>query len=268
MYGFLALHLDQQYLPLNQLSEPAASCNWWMNDRAVCLFMQSKMLAIELDFVKSANLSTSSMYDMLKTCHKQCGPMSQLTLISDALSINFKQNVPLDQTVQQIRATNEAIWAMGALSLEVFLSLLLVRALRKNYLILYRDIDNLIAAATKQFPFGSDSIINCITCEQADPKEPSLSSSQSSSTEAHIAQAPSRPKLKCPNTNFGQEGHTLPYCIKEGGGMAGKTVAEACAKQHENAKIAKESTTVSANTTAAAAVAGKGSCATTSYMGL
>ena len=100
MYGFLALHLDQSYSPPNQLSEPVASRNWGMNDRAVCSFMRSKMSAIELDFVKSPHLSTSGMYAILKVCHEQRGPTSQLTMISDALSIDFKRNVPLDQTVQ------------------------------------------------------------------------------------------------------------------------------------------------------------------------
>ena len=254
MYGFLALHLDQQYSPPNQLAEPVASRNWWMNDRAVCSFMRSKMSAIELDFVKSTNLSASSMYAMLKNRHEQRGPTSQLTMISDALSIDFKRNVPLDQTVQQIRATNEAIWAMGAPSPEVFLSLLLVRALRKNYPVLYRDIDNSIAASMKQYPFTSDLIISHIACEQNDPKEPSLSSSQSSSAEAHIAQS-SRPKPKCTNTNCGREGHTLPYCVKEGGGMAGKSVADARAKQRKDTKSARGSASVPANATASVAEA-------------
>ena len=65
----------------------------------------------------------------LKTWHEQHGPMSQLTMISDVLSIDFKRNVPLDQTIQQICATNKAIWAMGVPSPEVFLSLLLVQSL-------------------------------------------------------------------------------------------------------------------------------------------
>lgn len=52
--------------------------------------------------------------------------MSQLTMISDALSIDFKWNVPLDQMVQQIHTTNEAIWVMGAPLPKVFLLLLLV----------------------------------------------------------------------------------------------------------------------------------------------
>ena len=76
---------------------------------------------------------------------------------------------------------------MGAPSPEVFLSLLLVRALRKNYPVLYRDIDNSVAAATKQFPFGSDLIISRIAREQTDPKEPGLSFSQSAPAEAHVA---------------------------------------------------------------------------------
>ena len=163
----------------------------------------------------------------LKTWHEQHGPTSQLTMISDVLSIDFKRNVPLDQTIQQIHATNKAIWAMGVPSPEVFLSLLLVQSLQKNYPVLYRDIDNSIMAAMKQFPFTSDSIISCITREQADPKEPSLFSANPSSrsAEAHIAQS-SRPRPKCLNTNCGKEGHTLPYCIKEGRGIAGKTVGD------------------------------------------
>ena len=174
-------------------------------------------------------------------------------MISDALSIDFKHNVPLDQTVQQIRTANEAIWAMGTPSPEVFLSLLLVHALGKNYPVLYHDIDNSIAAATKQFPFGSDSIISRIACKQTDPKEPSLSSSHSAPAEAHVAQSSTRPKLKCMNSNCGREGHTLPYCIKEGGGMAGKTIADTRVKQHEDLKMAKGSSTLSASDSAAIA---------------
>lgn len=120
--------------------------------------------------------------------------------------------------------------------------------------VLYRDINNSIAAATKQFPFGSDSIINHIACKQADLKEPSLSSSQSSSTEAHVAQAPSR--LKPVSKHKLWEGGSHPTLLHQGGrGMARKSVAEARVKQCKDAKIAKGSTAVSANTTAAVAEA-------------
>ena len=231
MYGFLLLHLEPSYLPPAPSTEPVAFCNWKMNDKAVCSFMWSKMSAIEQDFVKDPSLTASNMYYTLKTHHKQRGPTTQLTMIADALAIDFQRTVPLDQTVQRIRAANDAIWAMGAPSAEIFLSLLLVRALKKNYPVLYRDIDNSLASAMKQSPFPSSAIINRIAREQIDPKEPDVS------TEAHVAtQSASKSHLHCPNSNCGREGHTLRCCVKEGGGMAGKTVGEARAKYKEDQK--------------------------------
>ena len=154
-----------------------------MSDKAVCSFMQSKMSSIEQEFVKDPVLTASNMYITLKTCHEQRGPTSQLTMIADALAIEFSCNVLLDQTVQKIHAANNAIWAMGAPSPELFLSLLLVCALKKNYPVLYRDIDNSLAGAMKQSPFSSTSIINRIAREQTDLKEPD---SSVLSTEAHV----------------------------------------------------------------------------------
>ena len=95
------------------------------------------MSSIEQDYVKDPTLAASNMYAALKIHHEQHGPTSQLTMIADVLALEFKRNVPLDQTVQKIHATNDAIWAMGAPSPELFLSLLLVRALKKNYPVLY-----------------------------------------------------------------------------------------------------------------------------------
>ena len=190
-----------------------------MNDKAVCSFMRSKMSAIEQDFVKDASLTASNMYYTLKTHHEQRGPTTQLTMIADALSIDFQRSVPLDQTVQRIRAANDAIWAMGAPSAEIFLPLLLVHALKQNYPVLYWDIDNSLASAMKQSPFPSSAIINRIAREQIDPKELDTSAP---ATEVHVAQASSKSRPCCPNPNCGCEGHTLPYCVKEGGGMAGK----------------------------------------------
>ena len=162
MYGFLSLHLDPSYLPPAPSTEPVAFRNWKMNDWAVCSFMRSKMSAIEQDFVKDPSLTAANMYYSLKTHHEQHGPTTQLTMIADALAIDFQHSVPLDQTVQRIRAANNAIWAMGAPSAEIFLSLLLVCALKKHYPVLYRDIDNSLASATKQSPFPSSAIINRI----------------------------------------------------------------------------------------------------------
>ena len=233
MYGFLSLHLEPSYLPPAPSTEPVAFQNWKMNDKVVCLFMHSKMSAIEQDFVKDPSLTASNMYYALKTCHEQRGPTTQLTMIADALAIDFQRSVPLNQTVQRIRAANDAIWAMGAPSAEVFLSLLLVRALKKHYPVLYRDIDNSLASATKHSPFPSSAIINCIAREQIDLKEPDTSTPV---TEAHIVQSSSKSRPRCPNPNCGWEGHTLPYCVKEGGGMAGKTVSEARAKHKEDQK--------------------------------
>ena len=238
MYGFLSLHLELTYLPPAPSSKPVAFHNWKMNDKAVCSFMRSKMSAIEQDFVKDHSLTASTMYIALKTRHEQRGPTTQLTMIADALAIDFQRTVLLDQTVQKIRAANDAIWAMGAPSAEIFLSLLLVCALKKNYPILYRDIDNSLVSATKQSPFPSTAIINQIAREQIDPKKPDVSRH---TTEAHVAQSSSKPRLHCPNSNCGWEGHTLPHCVKEGGGMAGKTVSEARAKYKEDMKAKSSS---------------------------
>lgn len=249
MYGFLSLHLDPSYLPPAPSAEPVAFRNWKMNNRAVCSFMRSKMSSIELDFVKDATLTASNMYFALKTRHEQRGPTSQLTMIADALAIEFRRNIPLDQTVQKIRAANDAIWAMGAPSPDIFLSLLLVQALKKNYPVLYRDVDNLIAMATKQSPFSSAAIINRIAREQTDPKEPD---SSVPTAEVHVAQSNSKPRPRCTNKNCGREGHTLPYCVKEGGGMAGMTVAEAHTKQREDLKAKKDSSVTVATSSSSA----------------
>lgn len=223
--------------------EPRAHDNWTINDGAVCAFIASRCAPSEQSFIDNCT-SALSMWTTLQTRHQLQGPLNQITLIQQAMNIKYSINTPFADTTAAIRSINSRIWDMGAPTAQEFCVLLMLLALSSPNLRSVRDsVVNGLASASTNAPYTADNIVARLDLEQQ-----VLASENSQTTtpgDAFAARSDtSRLPLVCINCN--KPGHHFDFCVRRGGGMAGKSVEEAqtaARERWENNKTKKDDMT-------------------------
>jgi len=166
--------------------------------------------------------------------------MTQVTLIQEALSVRYSSSVPFADTTLILRNLNRRIWDMGAPTPEGFLCILMLLALSADEsLFSVRDaIVSGLSSATSDRAYTSANIVDRLDFEQQ-ARSMAIARTVPIPAEAHAARCSSSSDpnhLLCSNCK--KPWHTSEFCIQPGGGMAGKTIAEAQAAR--NAKRGKK----------------------------
>lgn len=226
-------------------TEPRAAANWDSNDRKACAYITSALALGERRAIEPLRSNAKAFWALLKQRHEKAGAAAQIYLIRDALSLvaHAGDNVPkvLDQAWQ----LGDRIFAMGDISAHVFKIILSLNVLCEHEELMFPILDMLKnAASTDQV-----AILDVrSTIEDRFRVMEKNKSTMSATATALVVQSAGRTPLICANCK-GRH-HTADYCIKPGGGMAGKTVAESTAqrradKDAQRAKGSKASTPTS-----------------------
>ncbi|KAK0468819.1 hypothetical protein IW261DRAFT_1573431 [Armillaria novae-zelandiae] len=211
--------------------EPRAYMNWQTNDRAICAFMNLKAVKAEKDFMSGHSSSSKAVWTALKMCHEQEGPIIQVNLIQEALNIRYSRSEWLAITTSRLVELNTRIWKMGSPSPNLFLCILMLNSLSGELATVRTSIAPSINCSTKTNPVSSSNIRRDLDTQQQlfdtdDAKANDIALSVTTTTCPCLQNTASTPNLcinpKCPTPN----GHTMPYCVVEGGGMEGKTIDE------------------------------------------
>ena len=124
----LDLYLDSSFSAPDPHFEPRANRNWKINDAAVQAFLLMKCAPSEHPFIENCG-SACDIWQTLQKRHVHQGPMSQVTLIQEALSVHYSSSTPFAETTLILRDLNRRIWDMGTPTSEGFLCILMLLAL-------------------------------------------------------------------------------------------------------------------------------------------
>ena len=163
----LNLYLDSSFSAPDSHLEPRANCNWKINDAAIQAFLLMKCTPSEHPFVKNC-VSSHDIWSTLQKRHVYQGPMSQVTLIQEALSVRYSSSTPFANTTLILRDLNWCIWDMGAPNSEGFLCILMLLALSANEsLSSVRDaIVSGLSSSTSDHAYTSAEIVAQLNFEQ------------------------------------------------------------------------------------------------------
>lgn len=124
----LDLYLDSSFHAPDPRFEPRANRNWKINDAAVQAFLFMKCAPSEHPFIESC----ASAADIWSTLQKRHGPMTQVALVQEVLSVRYSSSTPFAETTQLLRNLNRRIWDMGALTPDRFLYVLMLLGLSSD----------------------------------------------------------------------------------------------------------------------------------------
>ncbi|KIY49360.1 hypothetical protein FISHEDRAFT_72693 [Fistulina hepatica ATCC 64428] len=214
--------------------EPISYRNWGKLDGAIRALCLKNMTLAEVSFVEDGAFSTShDMWDALRAHHTKLGPMVQVLDMRSILNMRFGQDpATLMSYADKIIRRSHAFYKMGIPSADMFCVLYLVNALEDPiYTQAKERIICDIQSSTVDKPYTTASFLTALRGIKTALESgqfsagPLLANTARTATVTNISNCTNVPNCKTPKT------HTLPYCTAPGGGMAGKTVAEAQAQR-------------------------------------
>jgi Reverse transcriptase (RNA-dependent DNA polymerase)/GAG-pre-integrase domain len=260
MIGLSSHLVDDLSKGPSQSSQPNAYRNYLSNDRTVRGYIKSAVEKTEFELIDS--LGTAKAYwDALSTYHLDEGPIKQANLIQSALTIRISRDSQMMSKLRQLRDDIFRAFDMpGGIDKETFVCILALQAfgagLEHSRAIIQRDM----RAATTSSPYTSENLIKFMEQEYQMLQGDLQRDGKTETTVALTAQTTKgRNSIICINCK--RPGHTEPYCVHPGGGMAGKTIEEskAARRKDKEVKAGKSTATSSSPTDTRVKVTVKGS---------
>ena len=210
--------------------EPRANRAWISNNRLACAFIkralspsEQKLCADEWDPV--------ALWAYLKDRHGGAVPVQQVRLLQEALTTKCLPSESLTKTMDSIIEKIDRAFDAGAVTKELIQLIAILSALSdRSYAHIQSIISRDLTAAgdvtkyglkeIRRFLEGEQTLINA---DKANPVDVVLAATPTAKNSKYAKLVCEGCKLRG-RSNF--TGHTLPWCILDGGGMAGKTVEE------------------------------------------
>ena len=222
----LSSHLtDDPSLIPSPVNQPNAHRNWISNDRSVRGYIKSAVAKPEHELIDKLDRA-HQCWTTLSTYHLDEGPIKQANLIQGTLAMRIDRD---DQMMIKMRQLcddlNRAFEMQGGIDKDTFICIVALQALGTGLDYSRAIIQRDMSSASPSSPYNPDHLIKFLEQEyqmlmgekQCNIKGDAI---------ALAAQSSSKGKQTLTCSNCKRSGHTAPWCIRPGGGMAGKTIEE------------------------------------------
>jgi hypothetical protein len=219
-----------KYPPPNDTVHPTAFRNWETNDCAARAYINRNCAQVERDLLEDI-VSARKCWETLEALHLAEGPVRQANLIQGALATRIPRDKDQVTIARKVREDIRRAFRMpGGISEETLVNIAFLMALGPGHehtrAIIQRDMQ----AATKDKPFDSERALDyleqdlqLLLGDQNRPQSTSIALAAVNHNQTH-----GKAQL-CSNCK--KPRHIARYCIQEGGGMAGKSIAESKAQK-------------------------------------
>ena len=218
----LNLYLDGSFPPPNPQLEPHANCYWKVNNTAMQAFLHMKCAPSERPFIEKCT-TAQDVWSTLQKCHVHQGPMSQVTLIQEALAVQYSSSTLFASTTLVLWDLNCCIWDMGTPTPKGFLCIFMLLSLSAapSLLAVHDMIVTGLSTSTPDHPYTSVDIVAHLDYKQ---QACSMATAQTVTTpaEAHIARGLPSDSKQSICSNCKKPHHTSEFCVQPGSRMAGK----------------------------------------------
>jgi hypothetical protein len=195
---------------------------WETNDCSLRGFIFERIS--KSDYNAVSHLPTSHLiFSALQQHHEKLGAHAQLLLLKKALDFRYGREAPFCDGADEILAMHTRISNMGPVDLDQIKIILLLNAFGNDH----DHLQSSLFAAMDSPSFGANTILRRL--QQEDSINRARAAQSGTNPTALAAVRRDKPPQLCLNCK--KEGHLATYCIKSGGGMAGKTIEEACTTQ-------------------------------------
>lgn len=211
----------------DRVTEPVAHANWLSNNDLIIGVIRAAISDAEQEDLNTDG-SAKECYDALKARAHREGPVKQVALIREALLTYVPVSEPLDATARKICDLVDRAFAIGTIDKDLLKCIALLNSINdKSFESVQTQVSRGLADASATKPYASADIrklfqtIDSLATLSKSPVDTALAAKH-----AHNH----GPGQLCCTVCFGAgqpcRGHTKEWCIRPGGGMAGKTIEE------------------------------------------
>lgn len=236
-----------------QTIEPTAHKNWTNNNRLTAAIVVGGTSEAEQDFL-DIKKGAKACWDSLKERHQKEGRVKQVKLLQTALSTKVSSIEPPTVTARNICDMIDRAFSIDSeIDADRIKCIAILNALDND---LYSSARSLIfhhvSESTDVKPYTSHNIRKFLEIEQSfhnndekNAQTPSIRPvTQANNSEGRGTPGPITPT--CTNCvgrgrANGGRGHLIKYCVRPGGGMAGKTIDESRAERKRDLLLAHAS---------------------------
>jgi hypothetical protein len=204
---------------------PTAHHIWCNTDQSLRSFILACIDRDEYDAVSGLDMA-HAVFTALRTCHEKLGLHAQINLLRKVFDMQFDQHAPMEDTLHTVLNIHDRITKMGILDNNKLLSVILVNCLDRHFPQLQSEIHGM----TDNTTYSSVDTVKRIHTEANLRKRRAEMGSPThavalAATSTNGKEAP----VVCSNCKWLH--HTIDFCVKRGGKMAGRSVEDAKAAQ-------------------------------------
>lgn len=216
------------------ITEPNAYANWLSNNDLIIGVIRAAVSESEQEGLETDG-SAKECYDALKACAHREGPVKQVALVRQALSTYAPVGEPIDVTARKICDLVDRAFAIGTIDKDLLKCIALLNSINdKTFESLQTQVSRGLADTTPSNPYTSAQIrklfqtVDSLTTLNKTPSTDTALSARDTKASSHPHNhGPSFPCCgNCYSAKLPCRGHTKEWCIRPGGGMAGKTIEE------------------------------------------
>jgi hypothetical protein len=200
---------------------PAAHHIWTGNDKSLRAFILERITPEEYD-IASPFGTAHATFDGLRQRHEKLGLHAQINLLRKALDVYYEPGTPMLTTSKELRTLHDRITKMGKIDDDKLFTVLIINSLGRNY----AQLQSSIHGMTDEPNFSSAVALKRIETEASlELRRAELTGQPSSIALSASPTTPKRNDVVC--TNCKRRYHTVDFCVRSGGKMAGRSMEEA-----------------------------------------
>ena len=204
-------------VPIPDASVDAGSLrNWKGNNKKLIRFLKAYIEDGEKTFLVTDNAHTA--WTNLRNRHEKQGPITQVRLIQELLSIYYPKDVSAwATTMDRLRELCTRIFAQAVPTFDVLFMVAMLNALE-------READHIRSEMTSHYISNAAATAAALSSriEQEIVYKTRREGVSETALMARSGKSFKKPQKVCSNSNCGRTGHTVDTCFTKGGGMEGK----------------------------------------------
>ena len=225
-------------------THPVAHDNWNTNDAMARAYIRLNCATIESELLNDIE-SAYECYKALETYHLNEGPVKQVNLIQNALAQCVARDKDQLTNCRKIREDIRRAFRMpGGITEETFINITLLIVLGAGHKHMRAMIQRDMQAATKESAFTSEQIMTYLEQDLqlllGDEQQSGTADATALAAQSLHKHGGGRSSSSCECSNCKRPGHTADFCVRAGGGMAGKSIEEAQAAKRKATRDRQE----------------------------
>lgn len=198
-------------------ADPSQHKIWMDNDAFAKACIRTRLTSSEKEYIRECKTS-QDIWSTLEKRHRKEGQVTQMSLLQEALHIQFSRTEDLNKTSATIRDLSKHIFEIGFPDVDAFTVILLLNAMSNEFIHIRDSLDTLLSCGTLKLA----TVISRIEQAQRRIEE---ENKHVLATEKALAARDTRSAGKRAMCSNCKGAHSTEKCFSKGGAMEGPPMA-------------------------------------------